>query len=233
MSYGNNLAKLRKESGYTQPEVAEYVNRYSIRQCSHKIVSHWEKGVSAPTVEQFLLLCELYGVIDIQSTFRGIDTQFRGASRLNALGRSRAEEYIAMLSRNPLFAESEYDAYSETPRRVMRLYNIPVAAGFGSFLDGDGYGYEEFEADGAVPDDADYAVTVSGDSMTPRFIDGQIIFVKEQETLEIGEIGIFEHNGDAYVKKFGRGELVSLNPGYSPIEIHEYDSFHIFGKVVG
>ena len=32
--------------------------------------------------------------------------------------------------------------------------------------------------------------------MTPRFMDGQIVFIKEQEVLEFGEIGIFEHAGN-------------------------------------
>jgi SOS-response transcriptional repressor LexA len=231
MGYESIYAKLRKESGRTQSEVADYVSEHSGRRCTHKIVSHWEKGVSEPSVEQFLTLCEFYGVKDVLGTFRGSEARFRGLSKLTALGRSRVEEYIAMLAGNPLFSESEEVGYEELPPRVIRLYDIPVAAGYGSFLDSEGY--EDFETDETVPEDADFAVRVSGDSMTPRFVNGQIIFVKEQETLEIGEIGIFGHNGDAYVKKLGRGELVSLNPRYGPILIGEYDSFYIFGKVVG
>jgi phage repressor protein C with HTH and peptisase S24 domain len=127
--------------------------------------------------------------------------------------------------------EEQEVEYKVMPRRVIRLYDIPAAAGFGSWLDSDSY--DEIETDSAVPKDADYAVKVSGDSMTPRIVDGQIIFVKDQDTLDIGEIGIFGLNGDAYIKKLGRGELLSLNPVYSPIELHEYDSFHVFGKVVG
>jgi phage repressor protein C with HTH and peptisase S24 domain len=50
--------------------------------------------------------------------------------------------------------------------------------------------------------------------------------------LDVGEIGIFELNGDAYVKKLGHGEFISLNPKYKPISIHEFDSIHVFGKVI-
>ncbi len=32
---------------------------------------------------------------------------------------------------------------------------------------------------------------VAGDSMTPRFVDRQIIYVKQQQTLDEGEIGVF------------------------------------------
>ena len=38
---------------------------------------------------------------------------------------------------------------------------------------------------------------------------------------------------DSYVKKLGREQLISLNGQYVPIAIREWDTFHIFGKVVG
>jgi SOS-response transcriptional repressor LexA len=230
MNYGNILARLRKEKGFTQIKVTEHVNRYSNNAISNKMVSHWENGVSSPSIEQFLLLCELYSVKDIQGTFRGIDTEYRNLSKLNALGKSRVEEYISMLSDNQIFSETE-SIVSESPRRYIRLYNVPVAAGSGVFLDSDAY--EEFEVDDTVPDNASYAVKVSGNSMEPRFLDGQIIFIKEQPSVNVGEIGIFSINGDAYVKKLGHGEFLSLNPLWEPIKITEYDSIHTFGKVVG
>jgi len=195
-----------------------------------KNISSWETGFAMPSIEQFLLMCELYGVRDIQDTFRGIQPEYRGLKKLNALGRSRVEEYIAMLSGNSLFAETADDNY-ELPCRIIRLYDIPVAAGTGSFLDSDYY--EDFEVDETVPKGTDYAVKVSGDRMTPRFIDGQIVFVKERQAIEVGEIGIFALDDNAYIKKLGRGELISLNPSYRPIKINEYSSFHTFGKVLG
>jgi SOS-response transcriptional repressor LexA len=230
MNCGAILARLRKEKGCTQSEVVDHINRFSGRPYSKKIVSHWENGVSSPSIEQFLLLCELYEVRDIQGTFRGVSATFHDFPKLNALGKSRVEEYITMLSGNPLFSETE-STVAELPRRYIRLYDAPVAAGAGAFLDSDAY--DDFEVDMTVPEGADFAVKVSGDSMEPRFVDGQIIFIKKQQTLEVGEVGIFELNGDSYVKKLGHGEFISLNPLYKPIKIQEFDSVHIFGKVVG
>jgi len=231
MSYGSILARLRSEKGYTQHEVAEYINRFCDKPCTFRIVSNWENEVSIPPAEQFLIMCEFYGVRDIQGTFRGIDTDYRNLSKLNSLGKSRVEEYIAMLSGNPLFSDSEPLIVAETRSRYVRLYDIPVAAGTGFYLDSDAY--EDFEVDDTVPENADFAVKVGGDSMEPRFLDGQIIFIKEQQTVEVGEIGIFALNGDAYIKKFGDGEFISLNPRYAPIPVREFDSIRIFGKVVG
>ncbi|MDR2712156.1 MAG: LexA family transcriptional regulator [Clostridiales bacterium] len=231
MDLAKVLARLRKESGYTQAEVADFISKNCGRQYSFKNISHWETAVSVPAVEQFLLLCELYGIRDILGIFRGSKKGFRGLPELNDLGKSRVEEYIGLLFGNALYTEAKSEGSLPKQRRVIKLYDVPVAAGAGSFLDSDSY--EEFELDETMPQLSDFAVKVSGDSMTPRFIDGQIVFIKEQQALDIGEIGIFELDGDAYIKKLGHGELVSLNPLYQPLKIHDYNSFHIFGKVVG
>ena len=232
LTYSEILATLRKERGYTQLEAAKFINGHSAKSYNIKNISSWETGKAMPPIEQFLLLCEFYGVKDIQKTFRGEVTIARDdLQKLNALGRSRVKEYIAMLSSSSLFADADDEDDYERPRRYIKLYDIPVAAGFGEYLDSDAY--EDFEVDETVPKEADFAVRVSGDSMTPRFVDGQIVFIKEQQVLDVGEIGIFELGGDAYIKKLGHAELISLNPKYDPIEIGEFDSFHVFGKVVG
>ena len=266
MSYSDILAKLRKESGRTQADAADFISKRSAKTYTFKNISHWETGVSLPPIEQFLLLCEFYGVRDIQETFRGSRFGLPGFSQLNPLGKSRAREYITMLAQSPVFAEAgafsapdargqaqvetEEEAHARAgsfaradtesqlegvvvPQRrgFIRLYDIPVAAGLGSFLDSDAY--EDLEVDKTVPAEADYAVRISGDSMSPRFVDRQIVFVREQRILEFGDIGIFELDGDAYIKKLGHGELLSLNVSYKPIIIRDYQSFHIFGKVVG
>ena len=89
------------------------------------------------------------------------------------------------------------------------------------------------EVDNTVPAMADYAVRVSGNSMVPRFVDQQIIFIHGQPTLDEGEIGIFYLNKDTYIKKLGKGSLISINPEYDPIPIGDNDEFRVFGKVVG
>ncbi|MCL2045382.1 MAG: XRE family transcriptional regulator [Oscillospiraceae bacterium] len=233
MDFGKILSQLRKEKQYTQHDVANYVTKVSKKPCSHKIISNWENDMSIPPAEQFLIMCELFGVTDIQRTFRGASSDYLGLSRLNSLGRKRVDEYVNLLSKDKQFTDYPYFelSVSEEPRRYIKLYETPVAAGSGFYLDSEDF--TDFEADESVPDDADFAVKVGGDSMMPRFIDGQIIFIKKQETLEVGEIGIFELNGDAFLKKLGRGEFISLNARYAPIPIREFDSVHIFGKVLG
>ena len=92
------------------------------------------------------------------------------------------------------------------------------------------------EAPGHVPAAADFALRVSGDSMEPLFQDGQVIWVKEQEALNSGDIGIFVYFDEVYCKKLildgGRAYLRSLNPGYGDVEIKEDFGFKAIGKVV-
>ena len=85
--------------------------------------------------------------------------------------------------------------------------------------------------------DADFGVRVSGDSMEPLYLNGQIIWVHQQETLEDGEIGIFILDGEAYVKKYHQTpdgiSLISMNNKYAPIKVSSGSVFRTFGKVVG
>lgn len=66
--------------------------------------------------------------------------------------------------------------------------------------------------------------------MEPLYNDGDILLIEPTCQIEVGEIGIFIIDGEAYVKKFGNGELISLNKGYGNISITEYSN--CMGRVV-
>ena len=72
--------------------------------------------------------------------------------------------------------------------------------------------------------------------MTPRYLDGQIVWVHRTTELMDGDIGIFSLDGEAYCKRLhkekGRIELLSINPAYRPIPIKEGSDFRIYGRVV-
>lgn len=110
------------------------------------------------------------------------------------------------------------------------LYDLPASAGTGSFMFDSNY-YEMVELPN-VPPKATFAVRVSGDSMQPKYQDRDIVFVKQQPTVNNGEIGIFVLNGEAYIKECGNGELISLNANYEPIKVKEHDTLKCYGKVL-
>ena len=232
---GNTLAELRKAKKFMQKDVAAKLSTYGIK-VSSKTIYNWEKELALPNAKQFVALCAILGVNDVLWEFAAINKgTFAG---LNQNGRDKAQDYIKLLHKSNEFnydviEEDEYHngAVSELRRSYMRLYDLPAAAGTGNYLDSDSY--TEIEIDKSVPKNADFAVRVSGDSMEPRFMDGQIVFVKEQSVVQVGDIGVFALDGDSYIKKLGHGEFISLNPNYSPIPIKEHNSVHTFGKVVG
>ncbi len=80
--------------------------------------------------------------------------------------------------------------------------------------------YEEISKDDAAKGEH-FGLVVKGDSMEPRFAEGDVVIVRKQETVENGEIAVVLVNGDdATVKRFYRSDngikLVSTNPKYDP-----------------
>ncbi len=229
MRVGEILAALRRERGLSQGEAAAYLTDSGCP-CTQKSLSKWERGVNLPNAEQLLLLCRLYGVRDVLRAFFGMEDSLSG---LNPLGRRRVEEYIRLLAADPAFAAQE--APVRKPGRVVPLYDLPVSAGTGQFLDSSDYRLLELPED--APRGVDYAVRISGDSMLPRFADRQVVYVHRQETLEPGEVGIFVCRGDAYCKELGVLEgapaIISLNRAYAPIRAAQEEELRVLGKVLG
>ena len=67
--------------------------------------------------------------------------------------------------------------------------------------------------------------------MEPLYNDGDVLLIEPTCEVQIGEIGIFNVNGQAYVKKLGKDKLISLNKGYGDVPLTE-DSL-CMGRVVG
>lgn len=115
---------------------------------------------------------------------------------------------------------------------LIDFYDLPVSAGTGVFLD-DCAKFKIETEENALTSQADFALRISGDSMEPKFHDGDMVLVKEQPTVAPGEIGIFLVDGKGYIKQLGTNCLISLNPDYEDISLHEYDSVYCKGKVIG
>lgn len=76
-----------------------------------------------------------------------------------------------------------------------------------------------------------YAIGVNGSSMEPVLSDGDILLIEQACDVEIGEIGIFVIDGEAFVKKRGSEKLISINPEYPDIPLNE--SARCMGRVAG
>ena len=84
-----------------------------------------------------------------------------------------------------------------------------------------------------APKDADFALRVRGDSMSPNYNDDDIVFVKKCVLVESGQVGVFYLNGEGYMKQLQGNRLMSLNVEYGTVTVNEHDSFYVAGRVVG
>lgn len=80
--------------------------------------------------------------------------------------------------------------------------------------------YEEIPSEMAKKGDY-FGLKIKGDSMEPKFSDGDVIIVRKQPIVDNGEIAVVLVNGDeATVKKFYKldsgVQLISTNPIYEP-----------------
>ena len=230
MSIGTVLSGKRKELGLSQNDLVERLAREGI--CVTKqAVSKWETDRVVPNAEQFLALCKVLWIQDVLGDFLDLPTDvLRG---LNRLGRERVREYAGLLRKS---AQFRMPAREDAPRpvRMLPLYELAVSAGTGQFLDGENY--EMVECGIEVPEGSNFGVRVAGDSMEPRFHNGQTIWVRQQRTLMSGEIGIFLYDGEAYLKELvladGAARLHSLNPQYDDIIVSTTLPLRVLGKVL-
>ena len=218
----------RKELGLSQSELAEKLNADGI--CvTNQAISKWENGSTYPNAKQFLSLCRALEINDINARFLG-EIPRDILSGLDAAGRRKVMDYIELLHDSGRYKVSE----NKVRTRFLPLYSLPVSAGTGQFLDSEDYEMTEVGAE--VSESANFGVRVAGDSMEPRFHDGQTVWVSQQHSLMTGEIGIFLYDGNAYLKQLVAGEdrlvLHSLNPAYDDIPVSPELPLRVLGKVV-
>lgn len=238
-NFSNKLKNLRLKAGYTQKDVYEHFN------IPQSTFSSWEVGKSEPSGEMLIKLCEYYKCDMVEEfssdkdlTYKewGVIEKYRF---LDDLGRkyidyeldreTKRVAEIAELKENPptILVEAPSE---QTPIRYISYHQRTASAGNGQVV------FEDMPVDRiAIPDipkykRVSYAIGVNGQSMEPLYSDGDILLIEPTCQVEIGEIGIFIVDGEAFVKKLGDGELISLNKGYPNITLTEYSN--CMGRVV-
>ena len=151
---------------------------------------------------------------------------------------TRSREFLDLvvekeLSRGEEDALPMVEEVEEVQTIPLPLYILPVSAGLGAMLDDLGYCETIDVRATKVSLGADYALRVSGNSMEPKFEDGDIVLVKRQSEVEIGDLGIFIADGEGYFKRYTGKYLHSFNPEYRDILISNFSEFRCCGKVIG
>ena len=229
---GAQIKKYRNIKGMTQQDIAN-----ALGESSGRVIYNWEKGIGRPDCDKLARLCDLLGVsadelIGCKSMAdRPTATEWNSIQKYRALDEHGKEVVDYMI-------DSEYKRVATLTRkpkpRMLKIdwFAQPASAGTGTFLDSD-LAEDLFVPESAEAEEADFVISVGGDSMEPTYHDGDKVFVKKCDSVDIGEVGIFVVNGDAYIKELGSKCLISHNEKYKPIRIGENDSVYCCGRVIG
>lgn len=231
MSIGSRIKQRREELGYTQPQLAKLVG------VSKGTIGNYESNISSPNETILFKLFEILKCdanflyqdnieLDKFETFTPYETQHIKKYRtLDEYGKKAVDDLL----------DTEYErcTYVEEEDTITLPFSLlKASAGLGDYLFDENF--EEIEVEGTtLANQADFVIEVDGDSMLPKFENGDKVFVKGQQNIDFGDIGIFIIDGCGYIKQVGEGELISLNPDYPNVELHDYNDIKCIGKVIG
>ena len=257
MDFGNRLKTIRVSKGMTQKELGSKVGVTEVT------VGNWERGVKLPGLQVLIALGKALDVsIDTMTGFEpphiagtgGHLADFTEASllekfrKLDKYGRQAVVslcdiEYARTRAYKNNGAKSSGGAAVILERRgrerYIPAYTSPSAAGFSVPLEGDEF--EMILADKSVPEEADFAVWIQGDSMCPYIENGEMVFIDRDAEIRNGDVGIFSVDGAMYCKQYykdrdGNVYLLSANPDRQDANIFlsadSGSTFAASGKVI-
>ena len=237
-----NITHFRKQRGITQKELAKEVG------ITASTMTDYMKLRSAPSFGVIQKLADYFGVkkSDIDTTFKEESTNsLPDASDL--LTQQITDKVVQLTTQNKkivlrtseelLESQNEEETKVNEVSEVIQLYSYdyydhPASAGTGQYLND--VRVERIEL--PVDIDADFVIPIKGDSMEPDYHDGDLVFIQTSVDLNDGVIGVFNYNGDAYIKQLvidkEQAYLHSLNPAYKDMPITPETDFRIIGEVV-
>jgi len=244
---GNKIKEYRKLKGLTQKELAKAVGM------GDTTIANYEKGLRTPKKNTLFKLANAFD-ISIDDLFPPIESakpkqnitkvnfdprQAILLSNYNKLNDSRKNKLVQTSEK--LLAEEqgkvidiqEKRAEYDTRKRVSLPAPGKVSAGTGYWQEDDYDTMVDFDAD-EIPDEDEYdtIAIVVGHSMEPKIKNGDFLFIKLTDQVDLNKIGIFKVNGENYVKKLKGDYLESLNKEYDDIPLSENDNIRTIGEVV-
>ena len=233
---GNQIKTFRKSAGFTQDELAKRLNT------TKQTISRYEKGDRKANQDMLFELCDIFGVsIDDFFPSQNEALQSPPASPIQTiydeLKPPRQAKVLTYAERLRDEQRNEEETKENEVSEAIQLYSYdyydhPASAGTGQYLND--VRVEQIEL--PVDIDADFVIPIKGDSMEPDYHDGDLVFIQTSVDLNDGVIGVFNYNGDAYIKQLvidkDQAYLHSLNPAYKDMPITPETDFRIIGEVV-
>lgn len=203
--------------------LSEFATRMSAigMKTSYQQAYRWKKGITLPNALQLIAICNVLGIKDVPKVLS--EEAYQKLTK-------EQEEKLAKIVQMPN-REIDEDRISH---RQLPIILQKASAGYGQYIDD--ADMEMVYVKESVPQNAHFGIHVSGDSMEPKFHNGDLVWVEKKDSLNSGDVGVFYLDGNIYIKRleYGQGEpcLKSLNRKYKSIPIRETSVFTIWGKVL-
>ena len=244
-----NITYYRKQRGITQKELAKEVG------ITPSTMTDYMKLRSAPSFGVIQKLADFFGIkkSDIDTTFKEEKSTFPSSiplpnfdprqaillsnySKLNDTLKNKllaTSETLLAEEQGKVIDISEKRAKYDARKRISLSVPGKVSAGTGYWQEDDYDTMVDFYADD-IPDEKDYdtVAVVVGHSMVPKIKNGDFLFIKLKNQVDLNKIGIFQVDGENYVKKLKNDCLESLNKDYDNIPITADTDFRTIGEVV-
>ena len=156
--------------------------------------------------------------------------------KLSEINKAKVKERAAVLAELEMPVTNEPVAVEEPEEQetiFIEFSTLRVSAGAGEPLIDDSYPDFIEVKKSELTESANFAVKINGKSMMPHFKDGDVVLIRSQPYVNIGEIGIFIIDGNGYIKKRGNDRLISINPEYDDIYFREGQDIRCKGLVIG
>lgn len=215
MSFGERIRARREELGISRAQLAAQLG------LSPSAISNYETAVSFPKEDVIL---RLFDCLETDPNFLFQDSFRAGRRVLSQSERSLLKRYRGLSPVGRETVRSVVDALCayrddleqgtrEQEPRLIPLYGSPAAAGYAAPVFGEDFEYIQVTDD--VPQTAEFAVRIQGDSMTPFIADGAVVYVN-RDPLKAGDVGVFCVDGDILCKQYDKDPagvvyLFSLN----------------------
>ena len=232
---GENIKRYRLQNGWTQQELGAKIG------ISKNAIGNYEKGFRSPKKDTMFDLANAFNIsIDdlfppIQNSSSSNTSQIQ--SIYDELNPPRQNKVLTYAEKQLKEQRNEEETKINEVSEAIQLYRYdyydhPASAGTGQYLND--VRVERIEL--PVDIDADFVIPIKGDSMEPDYHDGDLVFIQTSVDLNDGVIGVFNYNGDAYIKQLvidkEQAYLHSLNPAYKDMPITPETDFRIIGEVV-
>lgn len=231
-TFSDRLISAREHCGLTQKKLAELLNITPTR------LNYWEKGKREPDV---MMIKNISRILKISPDYLiGLDDNFAKLKTNSYINKYNSLDDISLATVNNVIDFEYEQSQKRKSEKIIDIntieayphvpyYDVPASAGTGRYLD-----YSTMQivtVNDDVPQNADYILKVAGDSMEPKFSDGDYVYVSKSSSMSFGDIGIFYFDNNVYIKKYMADGLKSLNPAYQLIPQRE--DISCLGKVIG